>query len=99
MRSHDLLVQKYSILIRQNRHLTGFPSELSLGGKMVVQLRLSNDDNNENGTEAGLDQQSNSFARAWRFFFYISLPFLHDHEVRLPNLRFCGRRKHNTTIF
>ena len=39
---------------RQNRHLTAFPSEIFLDGKMVVQLRLNNDDSNENGKETAL---------------------------------------------
>ena len=34
---------------RQNRHLTAFPNDIFLDGRMVVQLRLNNDDSNENG--------------------------------------------------
>ena len=30
-------------------------------------------------------------------FFYISLPSLHDYDVKLPNCKFYGRRKQPTT--
>ena len=30
-------------------------------------------------------------------FLYISLPFLHDYVVKLPNFTCCGRRKQATT--
>ena len=33
-------------------------------------------------------RQNNNFARAFHFFLYISLPFLHDFDVRLPNFTF-----------
>ena len=32
-------------------------------------------------------------------FFYISLPFLHEYDEKLPNITFYGRRKQATTIF
>ena len=32
-------------------------------------------------------------------FLYISLPFLHDYDVKLPNLTFSGGRKQATTKF
>ena len=62
---------------------------------------LSNDDGdgNENGKKAiGLDKQNNNFARAARFL-YISLPSLHDYNVKVPNFRFCRGREHKTTTF
>ena len=62
---------------------------------------LSNDDGdvNENGKKAiVLDcGQNNNFARAPRFFLYISLPSLHDSEVKMPNFTFCGEREHKAT--
>ena len=32
-------------------------------------------------------------------FLYISLPFLHDYDVKLPNFTFSGGRKQATTKF
>ena len=33
-------------------------------------------------------------------FLYISLPSLHDYNVKVPNFTFCGGRKHKTaTLF
>ena len=34
------------------------------------------------------NKQNNNFARASRFYFCISLPFLHDHGVKMPNFAF-----------
>ena len=31
-------------------------------------------------------------------FFYISLPYLHDYDVKMPNFTFCGGREHKKTI-
>ena len=36
------------------------------------------------------NKQNNNFARASRFYFCISLPFLHDYDVKMPNLTFYG---------
>ena len=62
---------------------------------------LSNDDGdgNENGKKAiGLDWENNNFARASRFL-YISLPSLHDYNVKVPNFTFCRGRENKTTTF
>ena len=32
-------------------------------------------------------------------FFYISFPFLHDYDVKMPNFAFYGGRKQTTTKF
>ena len=47
-----------------------------------------------------LDQQNNNglFVRVSRFL-YISLPSLHDYDVKLPNFTSYGRREHKTTTF
>ena len=34
-----------------------------------------------------------------RTFLYISLPSLHDYDVKFPNFTFCGGREHKTTSF
>ena len=62
---------------------------------------LGNDDGdgNENGKkEIGSDKQNNNFAHASRFL-YISLPSLHDYNVKLPNFTFCRGREQKTTTF
>ena len=52
-------------------------------------LRDHDGDGNEYGKKAiDLDKQSNNFARAHPFL-YISLPSLHDYNVKLPNFSFC----------
>ena len=63
---------------------------------------LGNDDGdvNESRKKAiGLDWQNNNFTRASRFL-YISLPSLHDYDVKMRNFTFCGGLEHNwTTTF
>ena len=59
---------------------------------------LSNDDGNinENSKKAiGLDWQNNNFACDHPVL-YISLPSLHDYDVKMPNFTFCGGCKHKT---
>jgi len=70
---------------------------------MVGSLRNDDDDDggNENGKKSNkfnLDKQNNNFARASRFF-YISLPSLHDFNVKLPNFTFCRGREQKTITF
>ena len=59
---------------------------------------LSNDDGdvNENGKKAvGLFSKTTTL----HAFLYISLPSLHDYDVKMPNFTFCGGREHNATTF
>ena len=44
-------------------------------------------------------KQNNNFARASRFFAYISLPSLHDFHVKMPNFTFCEGRKQAKIFF
>ena len=37
-------------------------------------------------------KQNNNFACAPRFFCTFLFPFLHDHNVKMPNFAFCGGR-------
>ena len=52
-----------------------------------------------------LRQKSNSFnetkttLHVQHAFWYISLPFLHDHHVTLANLKFYGRREQAVAKF
>ena len=41
--------------------------------------------------------QNNKFARAKPSFLYISLPSLHDYDMKMPNCKFYGGRKQATT--
>ena len=46
-----------------------------------------------------LTRQNNNFARASRFFAYISLPSLHDFHVKMLNFTFCEGRKQAKIFF
>ena len=68
---------------------------------VIASLHNDDDDGNENGKkEIGLDKQKNNFAPTSRFFFfYISLPSLHNYNVKLRNFTFCGGREQKKTTF
>ena len=52
----------------------------------------SNNDSNKNRKETGLDWQNNGFTHASRLFCtFISLPSLHNNDVKLPYFTFCGQ--------
>ena len=53
----------------------------------------------QEGNENFNKTKNNNFARASRFYFCISLPFLHDYDVKMPNSAFYGERKQATTKF
>ena len=62
-------------------------------------LRNNDGDGNEDEEKAiGLDWQNNNFTRASRFL-YISLPWLHDYNVKVPIFTFCREREHKKTTF
>ena len=66
-----------------------------------LQGSLGNDDSdvNEKGKKAiGLDWQNNNSARDHAFL-YISLPSLHDFDVKMPNFKFCGGGEQKTETF
>ena len=44
-------------------------------------------------------KQNNNFARAAHFFLYISLPLLHEYDVKMPNFTFYVGSENKTTIF
>ena len=63
-----------------------------LDGKLVGQLGRSNNDSNKNRKETGLDWQNNGFTHASRLFCtFISLPSLHNNDVKLPYFTFWGQ--------
>ena len=44
-------------------------------------------------------KKNNHFARASLFFVHFLAPFVHDYDVKMPNLAFCGVRKQATAKF
>ena len=62
-------------------------------------LRSNDSDDNENVKKAiGLISKTTT-SHVHRTFLYISFPFLHDYDVKMPNFAFYGGRKQATTIF
>ena len=58
---------------------------------ILVSLRNHDGDGNEYRKKAiDLDKQNNNFARAHAFL-YISLPSLHDYNVKLPDFSCLSR--------
>ena len=47
----------------------------------------------------GLDKRNKYFARVSGVSRYISLPSLHNYNVKLPNFTFCRGREQNATNF
>ena len=67
--------------------------------RMVKSLSNDDGDGNENGKKTiGLDRQNSNFVRA-SLCLYISLPSLHDYNMKMPKFTFCRRREHKTTTF
>ena len=61
---------------------------------------LSTDDwrrQRERQKTIGLDWQNKQLCTCITFFLYISLPSLHDYDVKIPNFTFSGGREHKTT--
>ena len=68
---------------------------------LLILGSLGNDDGevNENGKE-GIDLISKTATlHVHHAFLYISLPSLHEYDVKMPNFTFCRGRGHNTTTF
>ena len=47
---------------------------------------------------AGLDWTTTALHMHYTFL-YISLPSLHDYDVKMPNFTFCEGHEHKTIIF
>ena len=90
------------LLFCQSKHIAFCP--FSLQRCLVVKFpigRFSNDDGdgNENvKTAMGLLSKTTSL-HVHHAFLYISLPLLHDYDVKMPNFTFYGGRKQATTKF
>ena len=66
---------------------------------MVGTLRSNDADGNENVKKTiGLISKTTT-SHVHHAFLYISFLFLHDHDVKMPNLAFYGGRKQATTKF
>ena len=76
-------------------------SLLRLGNCPVTSGSLSNDDCdvNENDEKAIGGIVKTTTLHVHHTFLYISLPSLHDYDVKMPNFTFCGGREHKTTTF
>ena len=64
----------------------------------VIETLRSNDaDDNENAKKTiGLISKTTT-SHVHLTFLYLSFPFLHDYDVKMPNLAFCGGRKQAKT--
>ena len=77
------------------------PLFTSPSGDNFILGNLSNDDGdgNENGKNTiGLISKT-TILHVHHAFLYISLPSLHNYDVKPPNFTFYGGRDHKTTIF
>ena len=62
-------------------------------------LRSNDADDNENVKKTiGLISKTTT-SQVYHAFLYISFPFLHDYDVKMPNFAFYGGRKQATTKF
>ena len=69
-------------------------NSVSDGSQCIVNIRkFKMKRRRESKKSNSLTRQHNNFARASRFFAYISLPSLHDYHVKMPNFTFCEGRK------
>ena len=74
-----------------------FPSLPSL--LVILTLRSNDADGNANVIKTiGLISKTTTL-HVHHTFLYISFPFLHDYDVKMPNLAFNGERKQATTKF
>ena len=78
-----------------------FPREMT-SEKQVQKLgtlRSNDADDHENVKKTiGLIRKTTT-SHVHHTFLYISIPFLHDYDVKMPNLAFCWGRKQATTKF
>ena len=68
-------------------------------GALLRTLRSKDADDNENVKKTiGLISKTTT-SHVHHTFLYISFPFLHDYDVKVPNFAFYGGRKQATTKF
>ena len=88
---------KASITVNQDAHSN---TELFQFGEGIIGTLRSNDaDDNKNVKKTiGLISKTTT-SHVHHNFLYISFPFLHDYDVKMPNFPFYGGRKQATTKF
>ena len=64
-----------------------------------VYLRCNDEDDNENVKKATSLISKTTTSHVHQTFLYISFPFLHDYDVKMPNFAFYGGRRQATTIY
>ena len=71
---------------------------VAMARKIALGTLRSNDaDDDENVKKTiGLISKTTT-SHVHHTFLYISFPFLHDYDVKMPNFAFYGGRKHATT--
>ena len=70
-----------------------------VGDFSIGTLRSNDADSNENVKKTiGLISKTTT-SHVHHVFLYISFLFLHDHDVKMPNFAFYGRRKQEATKF
>ena len=73
--------------------------KLSVREMSVGSFSNNDGDGNENVKKAiGLLSKTTSL-HVHHAFLYISLPLLHDYDVKMPSFKFCGGRRQATTNF
>ena len=64
---------------------------------LIWSLRSDDGDGNENGKKAKRFRLAKQ--QLCTLFLYLSLPSLHDYNVKVPNFTFCRGREQKTTTF
>ena len=64
-----------------------------------VYLRWNDEDDKENVKKAISLISKTTTSHVHQTFLYISFPFLHDYDVKMPNFAFYGGRRQATTIY
>ena len=64
----------------------------------TIRRRDRNENVKTNKQTIGLEGKTTTL-QVHHTFLYISLPFLHDYDVKLPNLTFHGGRQQDTSKF
>ena len=95
-------IKKIIIIIKKVAHRYNLLSRKStprLTSQTIGTLRSNDADDNENVQKIiGLIGKTTT-SHVQHTFLYISFPFLHDYDVKMPHFAFYGGRKQATTKF
>ena len=90
-----MISNQVNLLSKQRRELL-LTDEINL---LLGTLRSNDPDDNENVKKTiGLISKTTT-SHVHHTFLYISFPFLHDYDVKMPNFAFYGGRKQAKTKF